>query len=253
MALLEEFDEQGNFLFRWRSYVPSIIIGLSLFYIKDSTYMNGDYFSNLGLLVFFFFISLFGLFIRCVTIGYTPEKTSGRNTKSQVAETVNQTGIYSLVRHPLYIGNFFMFLGVVLILKSLSFTLIFILFYWMYYERIMFTEEQFLRNKFGSEYIEWAKKTPAIFPKFKNYQSPNLEFSFKNIIKREYPSLFGITLMFMFYDLLLIINNEPNRLQNGFFGLYYFHHQVTFIIAILFYITTRIIVKFTKLLHVEGR
>ena len=131
MALLEEFDEQGNFLFRWRSYVPSVIIGLSIFYIKDSTYINGDYFANLGLIVFFFLISLFGLFIRCVTIGYAPEKTSGRNTISQVAETVNQTGIYSLVRHPLYIGNFFMFLGVVLILKSLSFTLIFILFYWL--------------------------------------------------------------------------------------------------------------------------
>jgi len=253
MALLEEFDEQGNFLFRWRSYVPSVIIGLSIFYIKDSTYINGDYFANLGLIVFFFLISLFGLFIRCVTIGYAPEKTSGRNTKSQVAETVNQTGIYSLVRHPLYIGNFFMFLGVVLILKSLSFTLIFMLFYWMYYERIMFTEEQFLRNKFGSTYIEWSNKTPAILPRFKNYQSPNLEFSFKNILKREYPSLFGITIMFIFYDILLIINNESNRLQNGFTGLLYFHHLVIFIIAFLFYIITRIIVKFTKLLHVEGR
>ena len=63
MALLEEFDEQGNFLFRWRSYVPSVIIGLSIFYIKDSTYINGDYFANLGLIVFFFLISLFGLFI----------------------------------------------------------------------------------------------------------------------------------------------------------------------------------------------
>ena len=253
MALLEEFDEQGNFLFRWRSYVPSVIIGLSIFYIKDSTYINGDYFANLGLIVFFLLISLFGLFIRCVTIGYAPEKTSGRNTKSQVAETVNQTGIYSLVRHPLYIGNFFMFLGVVLILKSLSFTLIFILFYWMYYERIMFTEEQFLRNKFGSAYIEWSNRTPAIVPRFKNYQSPKLEFSFKNIVKREYPSLFGITIMFIFYDLLVIIYNDPGRLQNGFFGLLYFHHQVIFISAILFYITTRIIVKFTKLLHVEGR
>ncbi len=253
MALLEEFETQGNFLFRWRSYVPSLIVLLSFFYLQESTYFESNYASNLTLNLFFFVISLFGLLIRCFTIGFAPEKTSGRNTKTQVAETVNQTGIYSLIRHPLYVGNFFMFLGVVLILKSLSFTIIFILFYWMYYERIMFTEEQFLRRKFGASYIDWASRTPAILPKLTSYRSPNLPFSFKNILKREYPSLFGIILMFLFYDIFLVYKNEPERIQNGMMGLFYFHHQVLFFIACFFYVTTRIVVKFTKLLHVEGR
>lgn len=253
MALLEEFENQGNFLFRWRSYVPSLIVVLSFFYLREGTYFESNYTSNLYLNLFFFVISLFGLLIRCFTIGYAPEKTSGRNTKTQVAETVNQTGIYSLIRHPLYVGNFFMFLGVVLILKSLSFTIIFILFYWMYYERIMFTEEQFLRRKFGASYTDWASKTPAILPKLTSYRSPNLPFSFKNILKREYPSLFGIILMFLFYDIFLVYKNEPDRMQNGMVGLLYFHHQILFLFAIFFYSTTRIVVKFTKLLHVEGR
>ncbi|EMO27021.1 hypothetical protein LEP1GSC170_1273 [Leptospira interrogans serovar Bataviae str. HAI135] len=30
MALIEEFESQGNFLFRWRSYVPGVILVLCL-------------------------------------------------------------------------------------------------------------------------------------------------------------------------------------------------------------------------------
>ena len=251
MALLEEFEKQGMFLFRWRSYIPSFIVLLSFFFIKDTKY--SEYTTSLIYTAIFYFISLFGLFIRCFTIGYAPEKTSGRNTKKQVAETVNQKGIYSLIRHPLYVGNFFMFLGVVLTLQSLSFTIIFILFYWMYYERIMFTEEQFLRNKFKESYTNWADKTPAIIPRFKNYSSPELDFSFKNILKREYPSLFGITVIFLFYDVLKIYGNESSSGVDSLIQYIYPHHIYIFICILIFYIIVRILVKYTSVLNVEGR
>ncbi|MCB1140801.1 MAG: lipid A Kdo2 1-phosphate O-methyltransferase [Leptospiraceae bacterium] len=253
MALIEEFEKQGNFLFRWRSYVPSFILLLSFFYIPEHKYFNNSYQNQIYYAIFCFLISLLGLFIRCFTIGYAPEKTSGRNTKKQVAETVNQTGIYSLVRHPLYIGNFFMFFGIVLLVKNLSFTLIFFFFYWMYYERIMFTEEMFLRNKFGAKYLTWAEKTPALLPRFSNYKRPELDFSYRNILKREYPSLFGILIMFLLYDIILIFINEPNLADSGIQNLLKPHHEYIFIGSVLFYIIVRILVKFTRILHVEGR
>ena len=253
MALLEDFDKQGSFLFRWRSYIPGFILILSFFYVHESKYYENNYYSNLIITAVCFLVSLFGLFIRCFTIGFTPAKTSGRNTKTQVAETVNQTGIYSLIRHPLYVGNFFMFFGVVLNIKDLSLSLIFILFYWMYYERIMYTEEFFLRNKFGEDYLTWANQTPAILPKFQKYVSPNLAFSFKNILKREYPSFFGIIIIFLFYDLIFVYINEPIRIQNSFSDIFYPHHIYIFMGACLFYIMTRIVVKFTNWLVVEGR
>ena len=54
-------------------------------------------------------------------------------------------------------------------------------------------------------------------------------------------------------DLSALQGEGSALFENGFSGLLYFHHLVIFIIAFLFYIITRIIVKFTKLLHVEGR
>jgi lipid A Kdo2 1-phosphate O-methyltransferase len=254
MALIEELERQGNFLFRWRSYVPSVIVLLSLFFVSSNQYPDGSYEKHLGYAGFCMLFSFLGLFIRCITIGYAPEKTSGRNTKKQVAETLNQTGIYSLIRHPLYVGNFFMFLGIILFVRSLSLTIIFTLFYWMYYERIMFTEEQFLRHKFGPKYQQWADKTPAIIPRFyMSFQKPNLVFSFRNILKREYPSLFGIFIMFLLYDLIFVYFNEPQLRTNGILGIIKPIHIYVFCASVAFYVIVRIIVKFTKFLEVEGR
>ena len=87
--------------------------------------------------------------VRSYTIGTTPRGTSGRNTEEQVAEQLNSSGIYSTVRHPLYLGNYLMWIGIVLFTKSISFTIIVSLMYWLYYERIMFAEERFLERKFG--------------------------------------------------------------------------------------------------------
>jgi len=83
-------------------------------------------------------VSLFGQAIRVYTVGFTPKNTSGRNTiNGQLADELNVTGIYSVIRHPLYLGNFFMWLGPVLFIRSGWCIIVFGLVYWLYYERIM--------------------------------------------------------------------------------------------------------------------
>lgn len=253
MALIEEFDKQGNFLFRWRTYVPGVILISSLFLLPKVHYWGESYSTNLIYTAICLLISLAGLAVRCITIGYTPARTSGRNTKEQVADVVNQTGIYSTVRHPLYLGNFLMYLGVVALLKSLLFAAIFILFFYLYYERIMFAEEFFLRGKFKDAYLKWANVTPAFIPSFKNYKPANLNFSFKNILKREYPGLYGIIVIFTIFDIAILYFNEQGRFALGFLEALRIEQIVFFGAGSLFYILIRIIVKTTKILHVEGR
>ena len=109
----------GNLFFRYRSYIPIPIIFLAFYfyYISPINKINPSIFN------YCLSISLTGLLIRVLVVGYSFDKTSGRNTKSQLASKINKTGIYSLIRHPLYIGNFLIWLGASLITNNLYFVL----------------------------------------------------------------------------------------------------------------------------------
>lgn len=73
MALQEEFESQGNFLFRHRSNLPLIIVlvGLSVF-IFDSIYGNKQEYVSYAIVEYFsLLVSLLGLIIRIYTVAFT--------------------------------------------------------------------------------------------------------------------------------------------------------------------------------------
>ena len=247
MALQESFEKQGNWLFKRRTFLPLFIVIVGGGWYAFQLYYNHVAVHAWWVDFLFLCVGLLGLKIRVLTVGFTPKGTSGRNTgEGQVAEQLNSSGIYSMVRHPLYLGNFFMWLAPVLVLSDLLFTLFFCAFYWIYYERIMYAEEQFLRKKFGQPYLDWADKTPAFFPKFSLYKKSNLEFSLKNVLKREYNGFFN--LVFIITALRMIGFAITQR-------EFYLDKPWIIIIAAAFviFITLKILKKFTKVLNVEGR
>lgn len=221
MALQEELKTQGDYLFRNRSYLPLIIlvIGLSVFIHTEYYEIEGPetWFSE-SFEFICFGISLLGLYIRIVTVGHTPKGTSGRNTKAgQVADELNTTGIYSVVRHPLYLGNFFMWLGVAMLTENAWFSIAFIFFYAFYYERIMYAEENFLCTKFGQGYLVWAENVPAFIPSFIYYVSPKYSFSLRKVLKKEKNGLCAVFLLFWIFDLVGdLIEDQPFEFEMGF-------------------------------------
>jgi protein-S-isoprenylcysteine O-methyltransferase Ste14 len=200
MALSDELEKQGSWLFKYRGQLPLVLIiaGLTIYIFKSFGLKNSSYDEALEITALI--TSLSGLFVRIYAIGYASRGSSGRNTKEQVADQLNTRGIYSIVRHPLYVGNFLMWLGICLFVGNPWFVIIFILVYWIYYERIMFTEENFLKGKFGEDYLNWAKKTPAFIPKFSLWKSPGVPFDYKEVLKREYNGLFSLIAVFVLFD-----------------------------------------------------
>ena len=202
MKLKQSIVKQGYFLFRYRSYFPIILFVLSVPFVYESLkWADSSTLKNiLNILAALFW--LMGFLIRGYTIGTTPKGTSGRNTKEQVAEQLNTKGIYSMVRHPLYLGNFLMWLGIVIFTYSLNFIIIFILLFYIYYERIMAAEEDYIEGKFGEQFDKWSIKTPAFFPKFKNYEKTNINFSLKSVLRREYSGCLATVISFTYIDYL---------------------------------------------------
>lgn len=248
MALRETYKRQGAFLFRWRSYLPLLIGPLLILVFLDSQYTQrlfGEAWDNVweG---FCIFVSLAGFVVRCLVAGYVPEGTSGRNTQAQAAAVLNMKGMYSIVRNPLYLGNYLLVLGLLLFTQVWWFVLLGTAIFWVYYERIIFAEEEFLREKFGETFTVWASKTPVFIPRFKNWQRAELHYSWKTVLRREYSSLFAVISAFsalgLCTDLLIERDPSPDLFWFVFFGA-----------GLVMYLTLRFLKKKTSLLNVTGR
>jgi protein-S-isoprenylcysteine O-methyltransferase Ste14 len=246
MAMREEFERVGNSLFRWRSYLPLIMFGIFVLSLRHFHYLDHSQFVDQMGEIFCLLVSLFGLGIRAWTVGHTPRGTSGRNTKSQVADTLNTTGIYSIVRNPLYLGNFFIGLGLALFAHVWWLVLIYTLAFWLYYERIIYAEETFLRSKFGDEFDAWAARTPAFVPRFRNCKKSTLSFSLRNVLRREYNGFFaiiiGLFILEVVGDLVSLHRFELDPMW-----------MVLLIIGFVVWTSLRTLKKYTTLLNVDGR
>ncbi len=200
MALVHSFEKSGNVLFKYRGQIPVVLFLMAIpaIYFTNYEWLMNNEPLRITLLITCAVFSLVGQIVRAVAIGTSNKNTSGRNTKEQVAEALNTTGIYSTVRHPLYLGNFFMWIGIVMYTYNPWFILLVCLLFWLYYERIMFAEERFLERKFGESYVNWSLKVPAFWPSYKNKVANNIPFSMKTILRREYSGVTATIIGFLF-------------------------------------------------------
>ena len=197
MTLAEQSVVTGHWLFRWRGFLPICFIAIIIPAFEGFRYPYGSRTGYLALWGICLAISFIGVFIRAYAVGYAAKGTSGRNTKEgQIAETLNTTGIYSIVRNPLYLGNFVIMLGQIVLLRSAWCVLVYILSFWLYYERIIMAEEDFLKKKFGAAYENYARCTPAFIPNLSLWKKTALTYSTKFMIRKESHGLFVMMLIF---------------------------------------------------------
>jgi len=241
-------EKQGAWLFKWRSYLPLLFIPLFILALRKSGIMEQIFGDVVGDMwgVFAIIVSFLGLAIRCLTVGFVSRGTSGRNTQSQVAEKLNTTGMYSVTRNPLYLGNFVIMVGVTLFIQVWWLALLVWVGFWFYYERIIFTEEEFLRRKFGKEFIVWAQKTPMVIPNFKNWRKPDLPFSFKTILRREFSTYFAVVAVFFFLEIAI------NFLTKKQFSVHT-SWLIYFLVNLAIYFIFLFLKKRTHVLDVKGR
>lgn len=193
MLLKDNLLKLGNFLFKHRGFqfiLYFLVAGLSwkhFFLTKD----------NLLLELICIFIAFVGMLVRAYTVGFVTNGTSGRNSTKQIAEELNITGMYSIVRNPLYVGNFLIFLGVILLTQDIKTIVIVSILYWLFYIPIILTEENFLLDKFKDKYIKYSQNVPCLIPSFKNFVKPCRPFSFNMVLVREQDTLFTTALLLL--------------------------------------------------------
>ena len=242
MALLDSFEKQGNLLFKYRGQFPILLFLLVIPFV----YSNENMLDKDPTLIISYLISILGFLIRFITIGTTPKGTSGRNTKKQVADELNYMGMYSMSRHPLYLGNFLIWIGICLSTFSVFFVITVVLLFWLYYERIMFAEESFLIKKHGEKYLKWSNSVPAFVPNIFKYKKTEVSFSIISILRREYASVLSAVVGFIYVE-VLVNYFERNEI---------FLHPISFkilLITLFIVLVLRSLKHYTKLLNEHDR
>ncbi len=242
MALKNELRTQGDFLFKYRSYLPIIILVAALFVylFQDFHFIENE--KTVWELVCLD-VAVFGLLIRIITIGFSGNNTSGRNTaEGQIADEVNRTGPYATVRHPLYVGNYFMWLGLAMFTQNIWFCVAFTFLYWVYYERIMYAEEMFLIDKYCTDYTDWSMITPAFIPKLGNWTRPKYKFSWRKVIRQEKAGILNL------FVICLLFVAGRQYLDSGTFLETDKHWLYFLIAAVVWYIIIKVLQKTTNIL-----
>jgi protein-S-isoprenylcysteine O-methyltransferase Ste14 len=253
MLLRDRLVQQGNALFRWRSLLPLMLVPLVAVALRESgaltrAFGHGaeaawDYFTVL--------MAVLGSAIRIATVGFVPKGTSGRNVHGQRADALNTSGLYSLLRNPLYLGNILIVLALALATKVWWVPPVVAILGLLYYERIVYAEEAFLVEKYGERYSAWAAVTPAFLPRFSNWRPPSLAFCWRTAMRREYHGLLVIVVGLTAIELLTDLVGEGETLQHWAVtesGWIYF-----FLVGMALYAVLRIVRKRTDWLVVPGR
>ena len=145
------FENSGNQLFKYRGQIPIVLVLIAIIVIYR--YPNSTIFSLFFGKKMTFFITVSFIFsghlIRALVVATRGIHTSGKNRDQQVAHQLTNTGIYSMVRHPLYLGNLIIWIGVFCWLGNLWFLLMGLVFFVLLYFPIMRIENDFLADKFG--------------------------------------------------------------------------------------------------------
>ena len=149
-------ERLGGFLFRWRSYLPFLLTPVFALAMMRFHVLFRSPVTDVVWEVACVLLSLAGLALRVYTVGVAARGTSGRNTRAQKAASLNTTGPYSVMRHPLYVANGVIVLGFSLFPHSWLVPPVVILVTVAYYRCIARTEEAYLRSRFGRAFEAWA-------------------------------------------------------------------------------------------------
>ena len=148
-----------EFFFKYRSYTPIPIILLAIIFAKTSLISF-----IVGLLV-----AGLGEFVRIWSVRFAGSAT--RTTGEVGADELVTTGPYGYMRNPLYLGNFLLSLGVLIIAWPFMpwFLILYLTLFYFQYTAIIGLEENFLRNKFGQLYAEYEKNVSRFLPQINHW------------------------------------------------------------------------------------
>jgi len=184
----------GKFLFKYRSFLP---VPYFLFLLKIIEFNRLNFFLGFG-------VVFSGLLIRYFSQGFAADWMRGSEVE---ADYMLDEGVYSITRHPLYLGNFCIGFGFTL---ASNFFLIYLLPFYLfifsiYYYLIIKEEESYLERKFGERFIRYRKITPAFLPNFRKWKTG--KFLCDNALRMERSTYLTVAFIYLLFFIKVFVFN----------------------------------------------
>jgi protein-S-isoprenylcysteine O-methyltransferase Ste14 len=183
----------GNFVFRHRNNLVPAAIALIVLLTRPRPWLGDERFDavldTIGILV-----SLTGQALRVLVIGLAYIQRGGKN-KRIAADHLVTDGVFAHCRHPLYVGNFLLLLGLMMIWNSPGAYVIGMGGVGLSLFAMASAEEAFLRRKFGAAYEAYCARVNRFVPNFRGLRQTLADFHFdwKRVLRKEYGTTFSWT------------------------------------------------------------
>ncbi|MFC2156776.1 methyltransferase family protein [Acidobacteriota bacterium] len=118
------------------------------------------------------------------------------------------SGPYRLTRNPLYLGNFILGVSVAAASNSLWVTLVFTVYFIMFYPTVISMEKDRMKKLFPDEYAHYSKLVPLFFPRLIPARiGSSHTFAWNLYIhNKEYRALIGTVIFFVILILRMVIS-----------------------------------------------
>jgi protein-S-isoprenylcysteine O-methyltransferase Ste14 len=242
MGAHPKLETLGSFLFRWRSYSVVLYIPLFMLFMHEYEIPFRSNLSATLFTIFSFVFVLLGALMRFGITGCVAPGNSGRNVRRQRADSLQICGFYSIVRNPLYVANFMIVTGVVLLVQSAWFLLAHLFIFLLFYLPIILKEEDFLRGKFHDAFAAYKKRVPRLIPNPFLWKSEKRSWNWRKALRREQDTLFATFLCFSLGNYLLLSLEMDKLLLN----LPFF---TTLTVVSVLWFTLKMLKKFTTVLR----
>ena len=143
----------GERLFQWRDYTPLPLV-IVLLMVADPSVLS----ATLGLTCI-----AMGELIRIYSVSWIGGVSRTR-TRSTGQKLISD-GPFDMVRNPLYVGNFWIVVGVAVFSSSFFLLLLTVGLFIFQYHYIVQYEENLLEQKFGSEFMNYKSRVPRWLPR----------------------------------------------------------------------------------------
>jgi len=181
----------GDFVFKHRDIipVPFVVVVILILIFTKPTFPD----TPAKLLLFFTggLVIIAGEILRIWAVGNSGSTTRSRNL---IADRLVTEGPYSIVRNPLYNGNFLITLGFSVIANAVIMIPIVIIYFYIEYYPIVLREEHFLLEKFGDEYKKYLSDVPRFFPRKIKIKKSRYD---RSALKGEMWTILGILIVFI--------------------------------------------------------